>query len=91
MSAAPKPDMSAPSAHLDDIHDRMTRLKDSMIAAEQIADNSLRSDGGPLFAVIQISVMEARHLDRLVDELWESPSLALKVLAGDQVTKSEKS
>lgn len=41
MSSAPKPDMSAPSAHLDDIHDRMYRLKELLRAADQIASNVL--------------------------------------------------
>lgn len=82
MIGAPQADMATPSAHLDDIHDRMVRLKDLMVAAEQIANNYLHDGGGPLFAIIQVSLIEARRLDLLVDELWESPSLALRVLAG---------
>ena len=75
----PKTDMSDPSDFLHDIHDRMVRLKNLLVVTEEFASNYIDFKGGPLFAIIEVSLIEARHLDRLVDDLWESPSLALKV------------
>lgn len=81
-----------PIAELGDIHDRMYRLRELLSAADQIASNVLNDKKhGPLYAIIQVSLIEAQHLDRLVSETLENPRFSNGATVGDLEKKVEKS
>lgn len=69
-----------PIAQLGDIHDRMYRLRELLSAADQIASDVLTDKKhGPLYAIIQVSLSEAQHLDRLVSEHLENPRFSIDI------------
>lgn len=57
---------------LKKIHERSVRMKNLMVAADQLGMAFLTAESGPLVALLEIALREAREMDAMIDELVEA-------------------